>query len=173
MPMRPRPLWRPPLLLLGLVALLLAAPAPADEKEEARRKASEERLRKDIEFLASDECEGRGPDTAGINRAADYIAKEFKEAGLKPGGPDGSYFQPFKIAKGSAKFEAAKLTLYGPLGQGEFLRRLGIEARAARLRAEAVAVALGRLVGQDQMGTLFKVLAMVSPGLTVPAGFEQ
>ena len=35
----------------------------------------------------------------GKRKAADYIAKEFKEAGLKPVGKDGTYFQPFKAAK--------------------------------------------------------------------------
>ena len=36
-------------------------------------------MRKDITFLASDECEGRGVSTKGINLAADYIAKQFQE----------------------------------------------------------------------------------------------
>ena len=52
-------------------------------------------MKSDVTYLASDELEGRGPTTKGINKAADYIADEFKKAGLKPGGVDGTYFQPF------------------------------------------------------------------------------
>ena len=55
------------------------------------------RMKKDIFFLASDECEGRGPGTKGIDLAADYIAKRFEELGLKPAGVNGTYFQPFQI----------------------------------------------------------------------------
>jgi hypothetical protein len=87
-----------------------AAPAPA------RAVSSEARMRQDISFLASDECEGRGPGTKGIDKAADYIAVEFKKAGLRPGGKDGSYFQPFTI-NANVLDEPARLALKGPLGQ--------------------------------------------------------
>lgn len=55
---------------------------------------SEARMLKDIEYLASDELEGRGLGTSGLDKAADYIAKQFSEAGLQPCG-DGTddYFQ--------------------------------------------------------------------------------
>src|SRR5687768_15626537 len=38
-----------------------------------------ERMRKDITFLASPECEGRGVGTKGLDLAADYIAEELKK----------------------------------------------------------------------------------------------
>ena len=49
---------------------------------------------KDIEYLASDELAGRGLGTVGLDKAADYIAKQFADAGLLPC-EDGSddYFQ--------------------------------------------------------------------------------
>ena len=67
--------------------------------------SSEERMKRDITFLASDECEGRGPGTKGIDKAADYIVEQFKEAGLKPGGVKGTWFQPFTIGGSLAKLE--------------------------------------------------------------------
>ncbi len=54
--------------------------------------------KKDIFFLASDNCEGRGPLTKGLDLAADYIAAQFKNAGLKSLSSDATYFQPFKIS---------------------------------------------------------------------------
>jgi NADH dehydrogenase [ubiquinone] 1 alpha subcomplex assembly factor 7 len=63
------------------------------------------------------------------------------------------------------------------VAQGEWLERLGIEARAAALaethpeRAEEVAAALRRLTASDQMGDLFKVMAMHSADWPRPAGW--
>jgi NADH dehydrogenase [ubiquinone] 1 alpha subcomplex assembly factor 7 len=60
--------------------------------------------------------------------------------------------------------------------QGEFLLRLGLIQRAevlARGKDEktrnAVAAAMDRLAGKKAMGELFKVLAVASPGLKLPA----
>ncbi len=61
--------------------------------------------------------------------------------------------------------------------QGEWLNALGIGARAAALaaahpdRAEELAAQVQRLTGRDQMGELFKVLAMRAPHWPEPAGF--
>ena len=54
-------------------------------------------MKKDITYLGSDECEGRGIETQGINKAADYIAAQFKAMGVKPALKGESYFQSFKI----------------------------------------------------------------------------
>src|SRR5262249_43924741 len=79
--------------------------------------AVEARMRKDITFLASDECEGRGVGTKGIGLAAEYIASQFRMAGLKPAGADGSYFQPFKLTAPPKPGSPNSLRLRGPLGQ--------------------------------------------------------
>lgn len=47
---------------------------------------SQERLKKDISFLASDKLKGRGTSSDEELKAAEYIAKEFKAAGLSPKG---------------------------------------------------------------------------------------
>jgi SAM-dependent MidA family methyltransferase len=68
----------------------------------------------------------------------------------------------------------------GPIAQGAFLRRVGIERRAARLKANATAQqaadvdsALARLTAPDQMGDLFKVLAIADPKLGALPGFDS
>lgn len=55
------------------------------------------RMEKDVQILAADSMLGRGIGTAGLQAAAEYIAKQFREAGLEPAGDDDSYFQPFKV----------------------------------------------------------------------------
>ncbi len=50
-----------------------------------------------IRFLSSDELEGRGFGSPGLDQAADFIAQKFKEAGLVPGGDrEGSWFQTWE-----------------------------------------------------------------------------
>src|SRR5262249_55458187 len=43
--------------------------------------------------LSSDEFEGRAPGTKGEELSVTYIAEQFKKYGLRPGNPDGTYFQ--------------------------------------------------------------------------------
>src|SRR5262249_49960366 len=98
-------------LLAGFVAFVAIAPLHAADD------GSVARLRKDLEYLASDECEGRGAQTQGLHKAAAYIAAEFKRLGLKPGGSDG-YYQPFRVQAGKATAgETNRLVLTGPIGQ--------------------------------------------------------
>jgi SAM-dependent MidA family methyltransferase len=75
---------------------------------------------------------------------------------------------------------AAGATAFGPLQQGEFLRRLGIETRAAKLKASATAqqtaaidASVARLAGSgpNEMGRLFKVAGFAQPSLQLP-GFD-
>jgi SAM-dependent MidA family methyltransferase len=70
--------------------------------------------------------------------------------------------------------------VHGPVTQGEFLQRLGIEARANSLMAKAneqvaqgIATAKNRLIGGGRggMGSMFKVLAISDPSLTAIVGF--
>ncbi len=75
-----------------------------------------ERMRKDIFFLASPECEGRGVETKGIEKAADYVADAFKQAGLKPAMKNGSYFQPFTVVESVKLGTPNKSILSGPMG---------------------------------------------------------
>ena len=80
----------------------------------------------------------------------------------------------------SAAARKADAQVFGPVHQGDFLRALGIDARASRLRQSASAeqaaeidAALRRLTGAHGMGALFKAMAFAHPALGVPPGFEQ
>ena len=74
--------------------------------------------------------------------------------------------------------QAAEIATHGPEAQATFLTRLGIRARAERLAAtasadqrQAITSALDRLLGEAEMGTLFKALALSPRGGAMPAGF--
>jgi S1-C subfamily serine protease len=99
-------------VLLFVVLAACVRPAWADGAAGA-----EARLLKDLIYLTSDECEGRGISTKGIDLAAEYVARQFQQAGLKPGGRDGTYFQPFPLTTGGKLGPNNRLVLRGPQGQ--------------------------------------------------------
>jgi SAM-dependent MidA family methyltransferase len=92
-----------------------------------------------------------------------------------PGGADLTAHADFPGVLRAAEARGAASDI---LDQGEFLRRLGIEARAQALararpdRAEAIARQLARLVDDDQMGRLFKAACLYGADQPPPPGFE-
>ncbi len=75
---------------------------------------SKERMMNTVRFLASDELGGRGFGTPGLDKAADYLAKEFKEAGLVPAGDEGNgFFQAWEESVGG---HARRATLKNVVG---------------------------------------------------------
>jgi hypothetical protein len=91
---------------LGIFLLATALVAPAVErvaepaaKPDAQSGLRADRWLADAKYLASDELKGRGDGMPGLDKAADYIAREFARAGLKP--VQNSWFQPFKVTVGA------------------------------------------------------------------------
>src|SRR6516164_5959811 len=76
--------------LLLAAALTAAAQNPPSPRIADRITANA--LKADVSFLASDALEGRGTPSRGLDIAAEYIAAQFRRAGLEPVGNDG-YFQ--------------------------------------------------------------------------------
>ncbi len=67
----------------------------------------------------------------------------------------------------------------GPVPQARLLTVLGAVERASALREQATSSqqqaldrGVERLLDPGRMGTLFKAVAVVSPGLPAPPGFE-
>jgi len=74
----------------------------------------------------------------------------------------------------------AGASVYGPIPQNTLLERLGIKLRAAALARNAtpaqaadIHTATERLLHLEQMGTLFKALAIAAPSLPAPPGFDE
>jgi Zn-dependent M28 family amino/carboxypeptidase len=78
-----------------ILALLAAATAAAQAQSptEDVNKAAADRMLEHIKVLSSDAFEGRAPGSAGEKLTVSYLEKEFRELGLAPGNPDGTYVQ--------------------------------------------------------------------------------
>jgi hypothetical protein len=74
------------LLLIAPGTLLAAERGPWSEVQP-------ETIRSHVEFLAGDLLEGRATASRGYDIAAAYVASQFRQAGLQPGGDDKSFFQ--------------------------------------------------------------------------------
>ncbi|HEU5481827.1 MAG TPA: SAM-dependent methyltransferase, partial [Sphingomicrobium sp.] len=94
----------------------------------------------------------------------------------RPGEQDLTAHVDFQAISRAATEAGARVTRIAT--QGEWLARLGIAERAAALtrahprRAKEVDAARKRLCDADQMGELFKVIAIHSPRGPAPAGFD-
>lgn len=63
-----------------------------------------------VDYLASNDLEGRGTGEKGNALAAKYIAEKFSEFGLLPMGDNGTYFQEFEVVKSLELGTQNKLT---------------------------------------------------------------
>lgn len=84
-------------------------------------------LREHLKVIASDELEGRNTPSPGLDRAADYIAAQFKKAGLEAAGDDG-YFQTANWVQLTRNSQGFVLTMQS----GE--RKVSIESGQLRLQ---------------------------------------
>ena len=83
---------------LGASFSLFAADKPEEKLKPALDVITPDALLAHIKTLASDEFEGRSPGTKGEELSIKYISDQFRSIGLKPGNPDGSYFQEVPLA---------------------------------------------------------------------------
>jgi hypothetical protein len=129
-----------PILAAGSLACLLAAAVDYD--------AEGARWWKHVEFLASDQLEGRNTGSPGHRKAAEYVAAEFERVGLKAAGTQ-AFFQPVALRSRQIDEEKCSLSLIAPDGKTERLK-LGVHANIGvrsepppQVEAEAVFVGYG------------------------------
>lgn len=174
------------------LALALAACQGSDPRSPASGSAarasdpgprfSARRLLAHVEFLASDELEGRLPGARGGALAAEYLAAQVKSFGLEPGAGGGTYVQPVPLV-GIETARESTIRLTAPGGSAE-LRYLedfvgADETLAERTRIEAPLVFVGfgivapehgwdDYAGVDVRGKIVLILAN-EPGYDDPA----
>ncbi|HEY0777346.1 MAG TPA: M28 family peptidase [Gemmatirosa sp.] len=113
--MRRLPLCRRTSLVLALGAVTAHAQARDHTQHEAVRASQAitgDAMLRDIRALAADAFEGRAPGTRGEDSAVAYIAARFRQIGLAPGNPDGTFFQTVPLV-GTTSSVTASLAVGG------------------------------------------------------------
>jgi len=96
---------------------------------------------------------------------------EFRDVLASPGENDLSAHVDFGALARAAR--SAGAATFGPIAQGEFLLSLGIRAREEILKKPGRPTGIDRLADPDQMGTLFKALAILPHSAPPPPGFSR
>jgi len=134
--------WLLPLTILIAAIAVPSAQTRAPQNDSIRQSD----LRADLFFLAGDSLRGRLTDTEENRAAADFIRSRFERMGLKPAGPNGSYYQSYNL-------------MTATLGEGNSLDISGDGGATRHLRA-----------GQEFYPHRFSASGLVS-GAVVFAGF--
>jgi aminopeptidase YwaD len=100
--------------MMLMVVLVAGQSILARQTVDFSRSAVIERLRQDLEYLASDEMEGREAGTQGELKAAHFIKQRMQEIGLQPVFGS-SYFQEFDFS-GSWEWDGDNLLTIGSIG---------------------------------------------------------
>ena len=100
--------------LAGIVSLLWASEpvkfTVTPGVQAAINQVSADSLKGNLSFLASDLLEGRDTPSRGLDLAAEFIASQYRRAGLEPGGDDG-YFQTAKMFVQGQNTDGFSLTM--------------------------------------------------------------
>ena len=91
------------------LALLLSADL-TPQMQSAMDHISAQSLRGHLSFIASDLLEGRATPSRGLDLAAEYIASQFRRAGLEPVGDDG-YFQTATLIQREPNWDGFEMTV--------------------------------------------------------------
>jgi hypothetical protein len=128
-----------------------------------------------VRYLTSADLAGRKAGAPGADKAADYLAAQFKAAGMKPAGDNGTYFQNLSL-KFIDLADAPVLQLLNADGsvarafkhRAEFSEVIG--GRAGDGQAEGKLVFLGRGTAKDLSlaGDLSDTVALIMPAPTTP-----
>ena len=106
---------------LHLLALLVLAGSLAhaqqrllpNEVRVAADRITAEQLKRDLDFLASDELLGRNTPSPGFDQAAAYIVDRLEKAGVKPLGDNGSFYQRYELHEATVDTAAASVEIGG------------------------------------------------------------
>src|SRR5690242_16957585 len=110
-----RRISRQPIATLATALLIALLAIGADQPLTLEQRAvldhiSADSLRGHLSFIASDALEGRATPSRGLDLAAEYIAAQFRKAGLEPIGDDG-YFQTASITVREPNWQDFEMTV--------------------------------------------------------------
>ncbi|MCX7926268.1 MAG: M28 family peptidase [Fimbriimonadales bacterium] len=105
-------------------------------------------LRAHLEFLASDELEGRDTPSRGLDLAGMYIVSHLQRWGVKPAGENGTYYQPLNYRVDTVNTGESRIQI----GGRSFEYGVGFVARPIALNASAPMVYVGYGWSNPQKG---------------------
>ena len=126
-------------------AKIAAAQSRIEKLLDARDAAADHRLADTTRYLASPQLEGRGLGTHGLELAGDYIARQFKEIGLKTDLYDGQPFERITLSLGSeiGPEKQNRLELIGPPPGNDASAKKAPQATSLKLGADFNPLAIG------------------------------
>jgi hypothetical protein len=140
------------LAVIAAAACLAQTPASDPVLSALRQRITANALKADVSFLASDTLEGRGTPSPGLDVAAEFIASQFRRAGLEAAGNDG-YFQTAEYAVTSPATVGAAVTL---------------SAAGETIRPAAKSIALTQAVEVDVSGVDAIVISQANQASIAP-----
>lgn len=130
--------------VLGVCLVAASTMARGDDLAGALDRIAADSLKGHLSFIASDLLEGRDTPSRGLDIAAEYIAAQFRRAGLEPVGDDG-YFQTARwIVRGpdpstfSLDINTGKETLRVADDQTSFFSAAAVDVSAPLLKLGAL-----------------------------------
>jgi regulator of protease activity HflC (stomatin/prohibitin superfamily) len=108
-------------LYIAIFAVLFLSSCAVQKPDQFIKEADVARL---IKTLSSDEMEGRGTFTPGIDKAAKFIENEFKQIGLKPLEGDTDFRQDFTVKRIKPETIEATVKVYPNPSNGNFTIQL-------------------------------------------------
>ncbi|MGH7585854.1 MAG: M28 family peptidase [Gemmatimonadales bacterium] len=97
----------------------MAAPAKPTESAAVTRAAgtiTAPDIARKVGIIAHDSMQGRDTPSRGLDLTAQWVADEFKRAGLKPAGENGTWFQRYPIFRMKLDTERSKMSFSGASG---------------------------------------------------------
>lgn len=149
------------LVLIAGMALVVTACAEKSAEvgtspEEALALINQENITRHLEYLSSDELEGREPGKEGYQLAAQYVADQYAEIGLEPGGDDGGWFHQVQLQTYQVDPDSAEVILHLDSGDVGLEYREDFVVYGDKVRAEnevrAEVVYVGRGVHAPELG---------------------
>src|SRR5258708_1880146 len=104
------PLLAGVLFFAAALATRSAEPVLSGEQQAVMNHIAADSLRGHVSFLASDLLEGRATPSRGLDLAAEYLAAQFRRAGLEPAGDDG-YFQTATVAVLEPNYDGFRMSI--------------------------------------------------------------
>lgn len=133
------------------IVAVFAAIVAVNAAAQIRPKLTANDLKADVSFLASDTLQGRGTPSPGLDVAAEYIAAQYRRAGLEPAGND-SYFQTADYRSVTPNLDGLELTF---------------ETGGSALKVDKAAMSLQDPVAVDLSGA-----PVLKVALSDPAGLD-